>query len=268
MGCNSSTIARFSDHDSSDIADGKRWGRTPCAGCFNGEARVRMANGETKAAKEICVGDELATPLSPSFTATVQARTVQAAGVAKTLVRIGDLFISQPHLVLDGCQWIKPIEVDGAKLVSADIALYNFVTEPVGASVLVEDRVASTLGTHCVGAHDPVQKPLHNLWGSHHIVGLLQQHPTWPNVMLESNDAFLNTLKDEAFVKCCLDLVERGFDYRSAFLRALRHRVHNNTKDSVATRTCLATTLATQNMRLGSREIARRMLESRMVPDV
>lgn len=226
---------------------------SPCSGCVNGEARVRMANGETKAAKDICIGDVLATPLSPSFGATVQARTIQASGGRKKLVQIGDLVISQPHLVLDGGQWVKPIEVEGAKLVSADVALYNFVTEPVGSSILIEDVVASTLGTHCVGAHDPVRKPMHKLWGSHAIVGFFQQHPTWPNVMLESDDAFLNILKNEAFVKCCLELLGQGRDYRSAFTLALRRRLRDGTADSAETKTCLAVAMGTLDMMADSR---------------
>lgn len=166
--------------------------------CFSGEAGVYLADGQVKPAKDIQVGDKLATPEGCT---EVQARTIQAVGCAKELVCIGDaLLISPSHRIMWEGRWVKPIQAEGAHLMIADIELYNFVTAPIGDPILVEGIVTSTLGTFCEGTHR-MSKPTHRLWNTPKIVKLLQRHVAWPNVVFESDDAALHMLKDAAFAE-------------------------------------------------------------------
>merc|ERR1711881_831023 len=101
--------------------------------------------------------------------------------------------------------WMKPLEANGSVPVNTAAALYNFVMEPVGSPVLIEDVVVSTLGTFCDGSHKRC-KPSHQLWNSSKIVALLKRHSTWPNVSFHSDDIILSSLKDSSRATCYLSL--------------------------------------------------------------
>lgn len=164
-------------------------------GCFNAEAKILMANGEIKQACDIQVGDELA---SPNGSTKVICRYVQKEG-PKQLVKLGDLFISKPHIIMHEGKWVWPIDVPHAEIVDTDIAVYNFITDNRGA-IYVENFVASTIGMYCEGAHD-MSWPTCQLWASEHIVDLFKLHPQWPSIQFENVDPFLKQLKSVDFAR-------------------------------------------------------------------
>ena len=165
------------------------------AGCFNPEAAVVMGDGTTKLAKDVILGDILATP---DGTTRVQGTLVQArARGARSLIKIGTLIISSMHRIMHNGVWIEPAFYPGAKTIHSNTALHNFVVEGQ-CSIFVNGIVASTIGQYCKGSHD-FQWPTHALWGSSKIVQILEQHPSWPAIQLGPNDNFLSTLKEQNF---------------------------------------------------------------------
>lgn len=166
---------------------------------------VCVAGGRLKKAQDVRVGDVLATP---NGLARVQGRTIQAAGEAKEAVVVGGRFIITPsHRIQQSGQWMKPLQASGSVSITTTIALYNFVMEPLGSSILVEDVVVSTLGTFCDGSHKQC-KPSHQLWNSAKIATLLKRHDTWPNVSFDSDDMIVSSLKDTSRSHCYLSLFE------------------------------------------------------------
>jgi tetratricopeptide (TPR) repeat protein len=181
--------------------------------CFNGEAMVLLADGRTKMASEVTIGDKLAVG-SPKTChhaygqhATVIARLVQAQGMRK-MVKIGGLLISPMHRIVFDGQWVEPILYPGARIVAEETILYNFF---VGdrSPIVVEGITASTIGTHCEGSHD-FQWPTHAVWGSAAIVDIFKHHPDWPNIQLGAHDTFLNAVKDPGFASEYLAKTPRG----------------------------------------------------------
>merc|ERR1712242_157035 len=104
---------------------------------------------------------------------------------------------------------MKPHEAKGAEVITADVALYNFITEPVGNSIMVEGIITSSLGQFCEGTHK-ADKPTHQLWNSEKIVDLLRRHHAWPNIHFDSEDAAINMLKDMRFVTAYLAHLNQG----------------------------------------------------------
>ena len=87
-------------------------------GCFNGDARVLMADGLFKMAAEIAVGNALAGGTAPII---VEAHTVQASPCSpRRLVKLPEvnITISRPHRVQRNGKWLKPEDIPGATLVS------------------------------------------------------------------------------------------------------------------------------------------------------
>ena len=191
-------------------------------GCFNGEAKIVMANGELKEAKFVKVGDLVRTPSGKAD--TIICKFVQKKGY-KELVKIDDLLISQPHRIKYRGKWVKPIEVPGSKLIETDIPVYNFITEN-SKSIIVNDFIASTIGQFCEGSHDK-EKINHQLWGSDKIVKLFKCHPQWPNIELENNDKFLNALKNKNFISWFLDVEKNNTNMISSKnqLRKILNRI-------------------------------------------
>ena len=188
-------------------------GTTQLVGCFNAEAKISMANGEFKLAKDVVVGDEV---LSTNGDSTIIiGKYVQEAG-AKQLVKINDLIISQPHRIMYDEKWIKPIEYPNSQLIDSEIPVYNFITED-SRPFIVEGIIASSIGQFCQDSHD-MSNPLHQLWGSHKIVELFQMHPQWPNIEMTNDDPFLRMIKDLDFATEYLakdspiNKIEKAFD--------------------------------------------------------
>merc|ERR1712176_779263 len=133
---------------------------------------------------------------TPTGVARVRARTIQAAGETKEAVVVAGRFLITPsHRIQCEGQWMKPLQAKGSVSVTTATALYNFVMEPIGSPVLVEDIIVSTLGTFSNGSHNRC-KPSHQLWNSPKIVALLKRHCTWPNVSFHSDDLIVSSLKD------------------------------------------------------------------------
>eukprot|EP01050_Picozoa_sp_SAG11_P013989 SAG11_NODE_1677_length_4475_cov_3.568327_2_plen_283_part_00 len=186
--------------------------------CYNGGAAVMMADGTTKCADQIVIGDRLlvgskwSTPASLArsvadgslelATTVVLARTVQPANGRQKLVKLPEsgMLISAMHRIMspEGL-WIEPAFYQGARHVCQETALYNFVVDGQ-LPIVVDGIVVSTLGTYCHGSHDS-QWPTHELWGSPKIGELLREHPHWPNIRFEQGDNTLAVLKDEAFAR-------------------------------------------------------------------
>lgn len=162
--------------------------------CFNGEAKITMADGKIKLAKNVQVGDEL---LSTSGDITKVMAVIRQEERPKSLVKIENLLISKPHRILYEGKWIKPLQHPNAELVQASIQLYNFITEDC-RPFIVEGIIASSIGQYCEGAHD-LSKPMHKLWASNHIVDIFKSHPQWPNINLKNDDNFLNIIKNPEF---------------------------------------------------------------------
>lgn len=143
---------------------------------------------------------------TPDGFAQVKARTIQAAGVTKEAVDVAGRFLITPsHRIHYDGQWMKPLQAAGIKPINTAVALYNLIMEPIGAPVLVEDVVVSTLGTFCEGSHKR-HKPSHQLWNSPKIVALFKRHSTWPHVSFHSDDMILSSLKDSSNATCYLSL--------------------------------------------------------------
>ena len=172
-------------------------------GCFNGEAKISMSNGEIKMAKDVNVGDELAS--SNGNTTKVLARYVQGEG-CKELVKIRDLFISRPHRIFHEGKWIKPEFHPEAKLVKSEIPVYNFITEN-SSEFIVENIIASSVGQFCPGSHD-ISKPMHQLWASEKIIEIFKTHKQWPNIELTNDDPFLKMIKNINFVNNYLGITD------------------------------------------------------------
>ena len=173
-------------------------------GCFNGDAAVTLADGTRKAARAVTVGDLLATVQYGAHTGSgrVLGRCVQVAAHGKR-IKIGELLLSLKHRIMHEGVWMEPHFHPAASVVADDGALYNFVVED-RLPILVEDVVASTIGTHCEGSHHDMW-PTHRLWGSEKIVSLFRLHPQWPDIHLDDSDNFLSVLKNAAFAEQCCD---------------------------------------------------------------
>eukprot|EP00966_Prymnesium_polylepis_P203338 4710892-Prymnesium_polylepis.1 len=98
-----------------------------CGGCFNSMARVLMADGTLRAARDLQVGDVVRTTSAEGTVAQIEATIVQQAGV-KELVQIGNLRISKPHRIKVCGVWMKPEQHPSARLVRESIVLHNFIT--------------------------------------------------------------------------------------------------------------------------------------------
>merc|ERR1719420_1908563 len=106
-------------------------------------------------------------------------------------------------------KWVKPQEAEGAQMITENVALYNFITDPIGDSIIVEGVITSTLGQFCEGTHK-ADKPTHQLWNSPKIVDLLRRHRAWPNILFGSEDAAIKTLKDVRFATAYLAHLKEG----------------------------------------------------------
>jgi len=159
---------------------------TEPGGCFNGEAKVRMADGTSKQARDIHVGDLLMSASDGCDTTTVEACIVEARGIHQ-LVQLDDLLITPHHPVVQDGRWILPHDVQGARQVDADVELFNFITTNREA-IHVEGFVATSIGTYCEGLHDIEQNAEHRIWGTDLIVRIYQQHPQWPNITASTAD--------------------------------------------------------------------------------
>jgi len=157
---------------------------TECGGCFNGEARVLMADGTYKLARDVQVGDQLQ---SASGGSTSVEACVREAKSQQQLIQIGDLLITPHHPVVHDGRWVFPHQVPGSRYVDADMELCNFITSNREA-IHVEGLVATSIGTYCEGLHDLEQNPEHRVWGTDLIVFIYQQHPQWPNITSSTVD--------------------------------------------------------------------------------
>jgi len=152
---------------------------TEAGGCFNGEAKVSMADGTCKQARDVRVGDMLMNAAGNGST-VIEACIIEAID-HQQLVKLGELLITPHHPVIHAGRWTYPCDVPGSSSVDAVIPLYNFITsnrEPIR----VEGLVLTSVGTYCEGLHDIEQNPEHRIWGTDLIVRIYQQHPQWPNI--------------------------------------------------------------------------------------
>lgn len=157
-----------------------------CAGCFNGTARIRMADGSFKLAQDIAVGDMV---LSGEGLSTRIEACIIEEQCHQRLVQIRDFLITFHHPVVDAGRWVQPSAVEGSRLVEANIPLYNFVTTNRD-SIIIEDVVATSVGTYCEGLHD-MTNPEHQVWGTDTIVDIYKQHPCWPNIVSNSQETIM-----------------------------------------------------------------------------
>lgn len=155
------------------------------AGCFNGEAMVLLADGTLKQAQHIVVGDMLATSSGASRTTRVEA-CVEEAQALQRIVKIGNLLITTHHPVVRAGRWVRPLEVEDAELIEANIRLYNFITTDC-APIVVENFIATSIGTFCEGLHD-LRNPEHRIWGTRRIVDIYREHPDWPHIVSTSEE--------------------------------------------------------------------------------
>ena len=79
-------------------------------GCFNGEARVLLADGSVKEAHQVHAGDCIACDIDCATSAVVIGRYVQSAGVRREVLRLcsGRLAISNSHRVKLCGRWMTP----------------------------------------------------------------------------------------------------------------------------------------------------------------
>ena len=179
-------------------------------GCFNGEARVLLADGSVKEAHQVHAGDCIACDIDCATSAVVIGRYVQSAGVRREVLRLcsGRLAISNSHRVKLCGRWMKPGDAADAERDSTFCgALYNFILDGRQPFV-VEGMVVSSVGQYCEGAHD-LTKPTHRLWTSEHIVRVFRSHPMWPDIQLPLNDRLLPMLKDPACAEVFLSVIEK-----------------------------------------------------------
>lgn len=171
---------------------------TEAGGCFGGDAKLLMADGSHKQARDVRVGDILKSASDGCTTTKVEACVVEARDIHQ-LVQIGDLLITPHHPVVQDGQWTLPSDVQGAKHINADMELYNFITTN-RESIHVEGFVATSIGTYCEGMHDIEQNAEHQIWGTDAIVRIYQQHPQWPNITSSTEEtmAAVQAAKDGA----------------------------------------------------------------------
>jgi hypothetical protein len=180
-------------------------GRPYHGGCISGDAPVLLADGSTKLARRICVGDRLAGGLKgvAGEGRVVVGRTFADHAEAPHPVVVlntpqGPFVITRNHPVLVGGRWVRPwalldaasgdFRKTGQLAMSSFLYsctdLHNFVTEPVG-SIIVAGTEVSTLGQHCPGLDDGADAiATTSFYGSHMVISALRQHPEWPSVDL------------------------------------------------------------------------------------
>jgi len=176
-------------------ADGHEAGG--CCACVSSDAAVHLADGGTKCAREVRVGDKLQT-IDGGVT-SIRA-VLHTAAARRMMVRIGRLLITNNHPVVnDEGQWAQPITLPEAKWELTDTDIYTFVTDHQ-LPFIVEGYVAASVGTACTGLFNP-KKLRHCLWNSEHIVRVLRQqcHNQWPYVEFKEADPILKVLHSEAF---------------------------------------------------------------------
>jgi len=190
MGCGPSRDAEF--EDDAECCSCK----CNCA-CVSSDAAVHLADGGTKCAREVRVGDKLQT-IDGGVT-SIRA-VLHTAAARRMMVRIGRLLITNNHPVVnDEGQWAQPITLPEAEWELTDTDIYTFVTDHQ-LPFIVEGYVAASVGTACTGLFNP-KKLRHCLWNSEHIVRVLRQqcHNQWPYVEFKEADPILKVLHSEAF---------------------------------------------------------------------
>ena len=94
---------------------------------MSSDAVVHLADGGTKCAREVCVGDKLQT-IAGGVT-SIRA-VLHTAAARRRMVRIGRLLITNNHPVInDEGQWAQPITLPEAKWELTDTHIYTFVTD-------------------------------------------------------------------------------------------------------------------------------------------
>jgi len=190
---------------------------TEAGGCFGGDAKLLMADGSHKQARDVRVGDLLMSASDGGqgqlhhmgksrggdgcTTTKVEACVVEARDIHQ-LVQIGDLLITPHHPVVQDGRWTLPGDVQGAKHIDADMELFNFITTNREA-IHVEGFVATSIGTYCEGLHDIEQNAEHRIWGTDAIVRIYQQHPQWPNITSATEEimAAVEAVKEGASIE-------------------------------------------------------------------
>ena len=98
--------------------------------------------------------------------------------------------------------------------------------------IFINGVIASTIGGFCPGSHD-FKWPTHELWGTTAVVGILRQHPGWPDIRYGAADRFLAALKNEDFAAQYLKprpkdvtalLLRHGCDLRTAGCRVKKKK--------------------------------------------
>lgn len=167
------------------------------AGCFIGDSKILLPNGKTELAKNIKVGDKVATPNGSPL--EIIAITYQKPG-PRNVVKINNLLISAEHRIIWENKWIRPDEIPNVEIVHSEESLYNFITDR-REPIIVEGIVASTIGMLCGdGTHDLEKYPTQRLWCTEKIIGLLKKEKSWPFIIYENNDELLKNMKDAEWV--------------------------------------------------------------------
>merc|ERR1711998_355298 len=98
-----------------------------CCACVSSDAAVHLADGGTKCAREVRVGDKLQT-IDGGVT-SIRA-VLHTAAARRMMVRIGRLLITNNHPVVNAeGQWAQPITLPEAKWALTDTDIYTFVTD-------------------------------------------------------------------------------------------------------------------------------------------
>mmetsp|Transcript_20182 Transcript_20182/g.34036 ORF Transcript_20182/g.34036 Transcript_20182/m.34036 type:complete len:875 (+) Transcript_20182:68-2692(+) len=181
--------------------------------CFSPESKLLMADGvTTKLAKDIQIGDKLYAPTCGTIAlnndnteatcTVVRGHVIQKEDEHfRHLVQIGEMLISKMHRIQHKGVWIRPTDYPGAVEVKQPCELHNFIVDGL-TPIVVNDIVASTIGTFCEGGLHDLKQPNHALWATKHIANVFEHHPLWPVVKLDAqHDNFLKVIKNLKFAE-------------------------------------------------------------------
>lgn len=150
-------------------------------GCFDGNCKVWMADGNLKALNQIWQGDHVITPTGIAKVTCV-VKTLCKGGKTE-LVELsgpgGALFATPWHPVRIGGAWCFPSQLANATLRSCP-AVYNLVLEGNHPSMLVSGIECSVLGHGLMG---PVVE--HEYFGTRAIIEDLERMPGWQSGLVE-----------------------------------------------------------------------------------
>jgi hypothetical protein len=139
-------------------------------GCFNGECRIKMADGTLKAIKDVVAGEQVATPMGPQTLTAVVVCGSQLS--SQPMVQLENLSITPWHPILIAGQWVFPADI--APYTSRPIrTVYNFVL-PAVHIVYVEGYQCCTLGH---GLKGPVIE--HDFFGTEKVIECLKAAEGW-----------------------------------------------------------------------------------------